>query len=386
MTSSMLPDRDSFDVAGTYLNAAHMHPITRRSAGAIRDYVDVRALNGRRDPAAMMDDRQQSKELFAKLINCSVEELAWIPSTMAGENFVVAALGLTAAGSNGGARRVVTDALHFEGSLYMYGELAARGLPVTVVEAKNHAIEIDDLAAAIVPGTRLVAVSLVSASNGFQHDLEAICKIAHERGAMVYADIIQAAGAVPIDVRATGVDFCACASYKWLMGDFGAGFLYVRADRLRSLDRPQYGYRQLSSYISHRFPHDTPGASPVSWLQRSDAGGHFEVGTLGNAAVATLRHGLEFISSKGVEQIELHRQPLLALLHAELPRLGFEPLTKPDSRSPIVAFAYKDARSRLAGRLHDAGVNLQLYADRIRVSPSVYNDVDDIERLIAALR
>ena len=71
--------------------------------------------------------------------------------------------------------------------------------------------------------TKLVAVSLVSMINGFQHDLKALCDIAHSRGALVYADIIQGAGAVPIDVHAWGVDFCACATYKWLMGDFGVG-------------------------------------------------------------------------------------------------------------------------------------------------------------------
>ncbi|MEJ0057504.1 MAG: aminotransferase class V-fold PLP-dependent enzyme [Bacteroidota bacterium] len=100
----------------------------------------------------------------------------------------------------------------------MYGQLAKQGLDVHVVRDRDNKINLKDLDAAITPGTTLVALSLVSTVNGFQHDLKAICDIAHSRGALVYADIIQAAGAVPIDVRATGVDFCACASYKWLMG------------------------------------------------------------------------------------------------------------------------------------------------------------------------
>ena len=59
--------------------------------------------------------------------------------------------------------------------------------------------------------------------NGFQHDLKAVCELAHAHGAYVYADIVQSAGAMPIDVRASGVDFCACSSFKWLMADFGLG-------------------------------------------------------------------------------------------------------------------------------------------------------------------
>jgi len=54
---------------------------------------------------------------------------------------------------------------------------------------------------------------------------------------------VQAVGAVPVDVRASGVDFLACSSYKWLMGDMGLGFLYVRGDRLDRLERTQYGFR-----------------------------------------------------------------------------------------------------------------------------------------------
>lgn len=45
-----------------------------------------------------------------------------------------------------------------------------------------------------------------------QHDLKALCEIANSRGAMVSADVIQAAGAIPIDVRKSGVDFCCCGT------------------------------------------------------------------------------------------------------------------------------------------------------------------------------
>ena len=73
--------------------------------------------------------------------------------------------------------------------------------------------------------------------NGFQHDLKAVCDLAHAHGAYVYADIIQGVGASPLDVRATGLDFAASATYKWLMGDFGLGFLFVREDLLGTVVR-----------------------------------------------------------------------------------------------------------------------------------------------------
>lgn len=61
-------------------------------------------------------------------------------------------------------------------------------------------------------------------------DAKRLSDLAHAHGAYLYADIIQAAGSVPVDVKALGIDFAACSNYKWLQGARGAGFLYVRED------------------------------------------------------------------------------------------------------------------------------------------------------------
>src|SRR5277367_524835 len=100
---------------------------------------------------------------------------------------------------------------------------------------------------------------------------------------MVYADIVQAAGAMQVDVQASGVDFCATASYKWLMGDFGLGFLYVKKSALDRIIRPVHSYRQLRSFTNHMFPYDSPASSEVEWDQQQTAAGYFEQGTLANS-------------------------------------------------------------------------------------------------------
>ena len=107
-----------------------------------------------------------------------------------------------------------------------------------LVRPRDWRIDPADMERVVDRKTRLVAVSLVSWYNGFQHDLKRVCDLAHAHGAYVYADIVQAAGNTPIDVRASGVDFCACSSFKWLMGDFGLGFLYVREALLDTRDSP----------------------------------------------------------------------------------------------------------------------------------------------------
>ena len=259
-----------------------------------------------------------------------------------------------------------------------------QGLDIRTVKPKGGRIELSDLEAQIDNNTKLVAVSLVSMINGFQHDLRAVCERAHAHNAYVFADIVQAAGAVPLDVRACGVDFCASASYKWLMGDMGLGFLYVREDLLPRLRRSQYGYRQLSDMHYHLFPYDAPGKSIFDWKQKNDAGGYFEVGTVSNTTVAALSYSLDLLLRIGVEKIQEYRQPFLRRLQKELPALGYEPLTPPESTSPIVAFSVADSKP-IEKKLARANVDIAVYPHRVRISPSLYNNVADIDRLMDCL-
>lgn len=108
-------------------------------------------------------------------------------------------------------------------------------------------------------------------------------------------------------------------------------------------------------------------------------------GTVSNATLACLTYSLDYILQLGVENIQAHRQPMMARLHQEMPRLGFQPMTPSNSTSPIAAFAKKDVRS-IAPRLKSEKVDIAVYEHRVRVSPSVYNDAADIDRLLQTLR
>jgi selenocysteine lyase/cysteine desulfurase len=196
----------------------------------MRDYVEVRFAEPRR-LWVTQEVENEAAALFAQLISAAPTDVAAVPSTMTGENLVCAALGI------GPKAGVVTDAFHYFGSLAKYGELRKAGVPVAIVPPRGDRILPEDIAAAITPATRLVALSLVSSHTGFVHDLKQVCDLAHRRGVLVYADIIQAAGALPIDVRDSGVDFACCGGYKWLQGDFGVAFLYVSPAALPRLKR-----------------------------------------------------------------------------------------------------------------------------------------------------
>ena len=381
-----LPVRDAFTAPRfeVCLNNARWHPLSIAARKATEDYLEYKSRgiwnqNGVTSPASIL-----VRESFAKLINAAPDEVAFVQSTTTGENLVVSALGLTQPGNF----NIVTDALHFEGSLYLYSELKSRGIDVRIVKPhitdQGWSIEKADVERAVDQNTRLIAVSWVSMINGFTHDVGWLASLAHAHGARLFVDAVQAAGCLPIDVRATGVDFLASASYKWLMGDFGLGFLYARSDILPTLHRTQWSYRQFSDMEYHAFPRDTPGPFPATFDQLHTAAGYFETGTYANAVLAALSHSLPWIQQLGVASIQQHARALNATLRKELPPLGFECITPVDAQGAIVSFAVKDDAGT-AAKLKRANVDVSLNPRRMRVSPSIYNDDADVRALIKAL-
>lgn len=375
-----LPDKASFaPMAGAYLDSGTMHPTPLGARAAVQSYLDKRASMDGHWPTDEVETRVKAN--YARLINATPEEIAFVQSTTAGEQAIIDALDFPRGGG-----RIVTDTLHFFGSFYLYEELAKRGVDVAWLRpGADNRISVDQYEKAITPGTRLVALSLVSTYNGFEHDLKRICEIAHARGALVYADIVHAAGAVPVDVRATNVDFTSGASYKWLMGDFGLGFLYARADLRERLKRTRFGYYQLAGFTPHVYPFDTPGTTIADTKARDDMEGLFAQGTHAHAVSAQLDWSLDYILKLGVDRIVAHRAPLIARLREGLTAKGYTIVTPPGSRTALVTCPLEGAYGKLSDPLKAAKVQITLSRNRFRVCPSVFNDMDDIERLLAAL-
>ena len=374
-----LPDKASFaSVKGTYLNSAGSHP---RSAGSIA-LIKRAAATEVGESDGFRPSEQRIRENFAKLINADVDEIALVPSTQIGESFVAAALGLPERGAH-----VVSDDLHFVGSQMMYTDMTKRGLEVTWVKIRDGRIPFEDLDRAIIKGkTRLVAVSATAMVNGFEHDIKRVCEAAHAKGAMVYADIIQAAGNAPIDVKDWGVDATCCATYKWLMSA-GTAFLYVRRSSLAQMRPPFYHWQQESTPLptTHMYPFDSPGGQIVDgYTRRPGVEGVFSMAYEPNlVTLAGLEYSLPYIANIGVRKIQAHAQRLTERLKEELPRRGYPLLTPHDARSPIVTVVAERA-DRLAPAFTARNVRVTTRWNHIRISVSVFNDLDDVERLLEA--
>lgn len=366
--------RADFPIASaqTYLNSAAIHPMSVPVSRAVEAHLAFR-LKGAGEGRADFGEEQQKdlKRRFAQLIGAKPHEIAFVQNTSEGENIVVMGMDLARRGGN-----VVLDELHFETSLYMYKSLEAKGLELRVVKHRDWAIDIKDVERAIDQRTRLVSMALVSNVNGYLHDARAISDLAHAHGAYVYADMVQAAGAVPLDVRAMGIDFGGTATYKWLMGERGFGFLYVREDLQDTVvPTTRYGHRQIANF-------DRVG---LTWEPLPGAA-RYETGTFPNALALCAHTSLQYIERLGQSNIRAHARQLTDRLQKELPRMGYASLTPVGNETPIVAFQLKDVAAT-ARKLRQGHVTATIIEKerRMRLSVSVFNVPEDIDRLLTVL-
>ena len=231
---------------------------------------------------------------YGTLIGATANEIAFTASTSDGENIVVMGLDLPKKKGN-----VVIDELHFTTSLYMYKELEKQGVELRIVKHRNWAIDPGDMDKAIDRNTRLVSLALVSNVNGFMHDCKAVSALAHARGALVFADIIQAVGAVPVDVKALGIDFASAGTYKWLMGERGFGFLYVKEDLQGTvLPTTRYGHRQVSNF----------NRAELTWEPLPGAA-RYETGGIAVLLAACVSAGIDYVQALGIDKIRAHATP-----------------------------------------------------------------------------
>ena len=357
----------------SYLNSAAMHPIGIFASEAMKNVIDYRLFGpaeGRSDFGAAK--QEELKKKFGAMINASAGEIAYTANTSDGENIVV--MGLDLAKMKGA--NIVVDELHFTTSLYMYKELEKKGVQLRIVKHRNWKIEPEDMAKAIDKNTKLVSMAMVSNVNGFMHDVKAVSAIAHARGAHVFADIIQAVGAVPVDVKALGIDFASSGTYKWLMGERGIGFLYVREDLQGTvLPTTRYGHRQVSNF----------NRAQLTWEPMPGAA-RYETGGIPVILAAGVNAGIDYVNKCGLTNIRTHAKQLTDRLQKELPPLGYKPLTPLDTQTPIVAFEVKDpaATTKMLQAGHVAGTVIA-NENRIRLAVSVFNTHEDIDRTVSVL-
>jgi len=281
----------------------------------------------------------------------------------------------------GRRNKIVTEDLNFPSNLYIYNELKRTGARLVRVPSDDGiTVPLERLLAAIDEETQLVSVSHVIFRSAYVQDLAAITRRAHEAGAKIVADIYHAAGTLPLDVRAMGVDFATGGSVKWLCGGPGAGYLYVRRDLWPEM-RPR-----VTGWAAHRAPF---AFDPEPMDYAADAC-RFLNGTPAIPALYAARAGYEIILEAGVERIRAKSMRQTGRLIELAQEAGFPVRTPldPGRRGGTVTIDVprgQEITAELSRR--DFLVDYRP-GGGIRISPHFYTTDDELElviREIAAL-
>lgn len=342
-----------------YLNAGSDGPPPRRALEAATSAIGAILEHGRSSDAHARQLRSVTSSLrsrYAGVLGCDADEVALTGSTHDGVNTVVRGLHLR--------RRdelLTSDQEH--PSLLVPLAAAARR-----AGADMRAVPFAELPEGVGPRTRLVACSHVSWVSGQVADVPALVA----SGAPVLLDGAQALGAMAVDVHALGCDYYAASGQKWLCGPEGAGCLYVRRERRRSLAPP------WPSELSLGDARDPADLVFHAEARRFDTAGRSV--PLSTWALAAL----EVLDDAGWDWL-LERGPRLAgALADSLAERGLR--VAPRGRSTLVCWSADEPEETVV-RLAEAGVVVRSIPARraVRASVGAWNGDEDLERLVHAV-
>jgi cysteine desulfurase family protein (TIGR01976 family) len=303
---------------------------------------------------------------------------------------------------------IVVTNLDHDGNVAPWRALEERGVVIRVVDihVEDCTLNMEDLTAQITPRTKLMAVTHCSNLVGSTVDVQAVCKLAREAGALSFIDAVQYAAHGPIDVQAMDCDFLACSSYKF----FGPhmGVLYGKFEHLERLQA--YKVRPSTNLPPGKFETGTLNfegcaglLGTISYLEKvGDAAVEAGVRVQGVPAGrrGRLLHALEAMR---IQERDLGSR-LIAGLQA-IPGLKIWGITDPTrlhQRVPTVSFTlaghHPDA---VAERLGDEEIyvwsgnnyalslterlGLEEHGGMVRVGPVHYNTIEEIDRLVAVV-
>ncbi len=355
-----------------YLDHAAVAPLPRRSADALRLWVDDQQNNGVTNWLDWEKKVDGLRRDLAALIHASTDEIAFVGSTTQG-------IGLIAEGFPWvDGDNVVTAEEEYPSNLYPWMNLKSRGVSLRMVPSREGRVCIDDLAKAIDARTRVLTISHVEFASGFRNDLDRLAQLCQERGVALFVDAIQGLGPLTIDVEKTPIDFLCADGHKWLLGPEGAGFLYIRKSWIERLRPLGVGWHSVTSSYNAPRPEFTLKPNAQRW-----EGGSYIMPGL-QALAASIRLFLEIgpqvVSERILDRAEAVREIARSAdwtvfgSDVTADQSGIVPLTK-EGVDP-------DAFVRLA---KSCGIALACRRGRVRISPHIYNNADDLSRLREAL-
>ncbi len=355
-----------------YLNSGSYCALANRVRAAFETYLEDRLAVGA-NWDVWVTKNEAVRSLMARVLHASPDEIAVTASASAGLNALASALEFS-----GGRDKIVVSDFEFPTNAQIWHSQEQRG--ARVVHARRDVdgyIPPESFVDLIDESTRLVAITHVCFRNGARLDIPAIVRLARAKGAMVLLDCYQSVGSVDIDVKALDVDFAVGGMLKYLLGTAGIGFLYVRDSLVRSLQPIHTGWFAQENI----FAMDITANRPAPTARR------FESGTPAVVNCYAAEAGLEVLLGVGTQAIERRVRSLTRRCMERLREIGWPSITPAsDERRGAMICVPSRASGPLSQELMKRNIVTSNRDDNLRICLHFYNNDDDVDGLIEALR
>ncbi len=362
-----------------YLNTGTFGPLPTCVVQAIQERIQDEWQNGRLGTTAfesMLTIYGNARNSVARLLNADVDEIALTDSTGDGLNIISYGLNWRE-----GDEVITTNHEHISLLAPLYQLRDRYGIVIRIADIGTNAERpvLKAIADLVTPRTRLISISHVTWTTGAVLNISEVAYMGREWGIPVLIDGAQSAGAIPIDVKALGVDYYAIPMQKWLCGPDGTGALYARRDALSYVSPTYVGYWSIKREEGMEW-------ELVESAQRFEAGGRQTAALAGQAAVL---NWLE--ESVGFQWLFERIRSLSVYAYNSLQTVpGLTLLTQRPGESGLVAFKLegRDATEVVMYLRDKHNIYMRdiLSTKSLRISTGFYNTEEEIAKLVQALQ
>ena len=368
--------REAFDVPPgiAYFNTANLSPQLHGVRAAGEAALERRARPWTISSDDWFSDVERLRALFGGLVGADAEGVALVPATSYG--FAVAARNIELEPG----RQVLVLAEEYPSGIYTW-RAAARAADahiLTVVRERGQTWT-EAILDRLDESVSVVSVPNVHWTDGALIDLAAVSARSHEIGARLVIDGSQSVGAMPLDVGALRPDFVVSVGYKWLLGPFGVGYLYVAEEHRRGEPVEQNwivrdGSEDFARLVDYRDGYQ-PGARRFDVGQRTK----FELVPMAIAALEQLR-------SWRVPAVAAALGRLTTTIAAEAAELGLDPLPV-EQRGPHMLGVRlpESVRTSILPAFAAVGCFAAVRGESLRIAPHLHVTEADVACLMGAL-
>ena len=362
-----------------YLNSASYSPLPLCAQEAARDAVGRKSTPWILDAAFANRQHERARSAAARLINAEAGDVALISSVSYGVATVGKILAIPA-----GMRVLVLENDHSSPILEWQTRAASAGFTIETVRQPPDGDWTSAVLAAIErPGAARLALASISSvhwSDGGIIDVAKVGATLKRHGALFLIDATHGVGVVAMDVKSLDPDFVIFPTYKWLLGPYGRAFIYMarRHQNGIPLEQTGFGRREIRSEAEIYFT----DVSYVAGARRFDMGERDHFISMEMAAI-----GMEMMAEWGTDAV-VERLTMLTRRIAEGLSGSKIRLMDPRYRSPhilSVGFAGGLPAGLVEG-LAEEGIHVAARLSRMRISPHVFNDEEDADRFVEALK